>query len=122
MGGGTVVVVTEEHLAAAKAAGACSEAMRDLRVGMDLSDVSREWLEWAEEHLPKMACDVARQAVRESGVRVRGTVPLSMLGYGSGSGYGSGYGSGDGYGDGYGDGSGSGDGDGDGDGDGGGAS
>ena len=110
------MVVTKEHIALAKASGACAEEVKRLRPGKDISLIPCESLAWAENVLPKsLQREAIEDALSSSVVIETGDVLLSLLGcsgYGSGSGDGYGYGSGDGYG--YGSGSGDGDGDGDG--------
>ena len=98
-------VITQEHIDAARKAGACGDGLRRYKVGTPLSSISREHLEWVETALPNVAsiaCDEVSKSL------TRGRVALSVLGYGSGDGSGDGYGYGDGsgYGDGYGYGSG----------------
>ncbi len=104
------LVVTEAHLQAATAAGACGERARLYPPGTSLHEVSQEDLAWVEENMPDLAALLSCELARGNTLVRRGVPPLS----GYGDGYGSGYGDGYGYGYGYGDGSGSGDGYGDG--------
>ena len=104
------LVLLQEHLYAAKAAGACAKALV-YKPGTPIVDIAFEHLQWAEMALPVLAREIARALLSDA----RGEIPLSMF---SGYGYGYGDGYGDGYGYGYGSGSGSGYGSGDGSGDG----
>ena len=86
--------ITQAHIDAAKAAGACSVPYK---VGTLITDLSAEHAEWIEKNLPALA-KTAASAIRIPGLR--GIMPLSLLigppGDGYGSGYGYGYGSGSG--------------------------
>ena len=112
------LVLLQEHLYAAKAAGACAKVLV-YKPGTPIVDIAFEHLQWAEMALPVLAREIARALLPDT----RGEIPLSMFsgygdsdgygsgsgdGYGSGYGYGDGDGSGSGYGYGYGDGDGSG--------------
>jgi len=109
-----VVTLTPDHIAAARAAGACEEAIQRLEPmeGTSIADLPFAYLAWADAHLPEMA-SAAVAALVPAQALIRGGVPLWALAA-SGDGYGSGYGDGYGSGSGYGDGSGYGYGDGDG--------
>ena len=91
-----MVLITHEHLDRARKAGACSDAMKLLRVGNRVSDVSSELLDWYDRAgLVKEDERVAivRESAQELGVacEIVGDMPAAVLG-GSGSGYGYGYG------------------------------
>jgi hypothetical protein len=108
------IVVEQRHIEMAKSADACSDALKVLKVGMNLEDVPSQFLEWFESRFPDEARRISALAAKAKSVN--GIVPLSLYGYGSGDGYGYGYGSGYGDGSGYGYGYGYGYGDGSGDG------
>ncbi|MCA9290941.1 MAG: hypothetical protein KDA25_07420 [Phycisphaerales bacterium] len=98
-----MLAVTQDHLDAAKLAGAC-DYLPD--VGTPIVDVPHDMLAWF--------ANVSHVTI-DTPTADFGSVPLwAMSGSGDGSGYGDGsgdgYGDGDGSGSGYGDGSGSGDG------------
>jgi len=119
------VVITREMLAAVRDAGACEEVVQKYHVGMDVTEVDFDDLDWVDRHLPALARECVATLLAGVTIEVRGNICLSFFaqsgyGYGYGYGYGSadgdGYGYGDGFGDGYGYGYGSADGDGYGDG------
>ena len=86
--------LTQEHLDAARDAGACLDRLERYSPGDDLSAASWSDLVWIEDNVPALAASLDT-----------GAVPLwAVGGYGYGYGYGDGYGYGSGYGDGYGDG------------------
>ncbi len=92
------VLITQEHLDAARAAGECGHA-ESYSIGDDASTVSQADLIWFEENVPVLA----RKASRESGVPLWAQAK-SGSGDGSGDGFGSAFGSGDGFGFGFGSG------------------
>jgi hypothetical protein len=92
------VVITQEHLDAAKKAGACW-SVRKYKPGTPITEVLGEHLELFAEKFPDLAKSAAKQVTSACAVAVRGTVPLAVLGDGDGYGSGDGYGYGDGDGD-----------------------
>ena len=110
-----MVKVTQQHIDMCRFAGACKDAIEEIRPGMELSEIDSDHLKWVQENLPGLASDIAAQAAQECEIKpLAGKLPLfafsSGYGYGSGDGYGYGSGDGSGYGSGDGDGYGSGDG------------
>lgn len=109
-----MVVIRQEHLDAARQAGAC-DSIDDYTAGQDLSEIPQIDLIWFEENCPEMADDLSKAvgcplwALAGSGSG-SGSGPGSGDGSGYGDGYGGRYGSGYGSSDGFGDGYGSGDG------------
>lgn len=92
-----MVVITEEHLRMAREAGACDKIDR-YSAGMPISRISRDHLDWFASRFPAIAAEASRVMVAESGIVIKGAVPLREFGYDFGSGYGFGFGFGYGYG------------------------
>ncbi len=96
------------HLDAARRAGACAEALGELRAGQPVDTIDSQFLQWAEDHGIATPLLVESAAIGLSGAQkieleILGPIPAALLGTnGDGYGYGDGYG--DGYGYGYGDG------------------
>ena len=101
------LTITSDHIAAARLAGACSEAGL-YRPGTAVEKIRSDHLEWYAERFPAEATAAAKEIMAGSALVCVGAPPLALFGYGYGSGSGDGYGSGYGDGDGYGSGSGSG--------------
>ena len=82
--------LTQGHIYAAMAAGACKAATDSLRAGMPIGSLPFDYLIWADENLPRLS---------ESKLWIN-----ARSGCGDGCGYGYGYGEGEGggYGDGCG--------------------
>ena len=102
-----MVVVTAKHLAAVRAAGACSDRVDLYSPGLPLANVAVSDLVWVEDNAPAVAASIFKQIgvpLWCMGSPGSGSGSGSGYGSGSGSGSGSGYGDGSGYGSGYGDG------------------
>lgn len=106
------LLVTKEYIDMVRKAGACGDALRSLRVGMPITEVKSEYLDWCEQRFPEITKKLVASLTKSLGIIARQPLSLSLFGsgygcFGSGDGYGCSMARGSGYGCfGYGDGDG----------------